>query len=532
MLAYLLGTNYKTLGQFLYSGRRLYRSFEIPKKSGGVREITTPIKPLKEIQRNLKQLIEPYTSHREAAHGFIKGKSIVSNARRHVGKNFVFNLDLLDFFGSINFGRVKKLFESAPFRLPAQVATVMAQIVCFNNQLPQGAPTSPIISNLIAFKLDGNLTALARRAGVIYSRYADDLTFSSHSLSLLQNHGILTFDDNAQTKVGKDLKNLIKANGFEINVNKTRLQRRGQHQGVTGITVNKKINIPRSFVRKTASILYAISTWGSVNAEREHLEKYRVSSLSPRAKQRTFSKKGDLILKIAKGRVNYIRMVKGEACPVYRKLAYKLTVALGCPNEDFNKDWETCLAEAVYVLHNYHELRQGSCVLIEQLGFITNEHVLKGVTKSNFSGVVEITGPFDYRKKLPLISFVGVSDENDIALIDPGVHRNQPSLKIASSPDYRTGTKVIAIGFPNHTEGTPPEILSCTILGKTKFHKNDRYILSCNIHHGFSGGAVVNLDGEVVGIVSNGNEVGAQKSVGNMFIPIEDVVRAVNHLVN
>ncbi|WP_220025589.1 reverse transcriptase domain-containing protein [Idiomarina fontislapidosi] len=531
MLAYLLDTNYEALGSFLYSKRKLYRSFEIPKKSGGMREITTPIKPLKEIQRKLKPLIEPYTSHREAAHGFIEGKSIVSNASRHVRKNFVFNLDLLDFFGSINFGRVKRLFESAPFNLPAKVATVVAQIVCFDNQLPQGAPTSPLISNLIAFKLDGNLTALARRAGVNYSRYADDLTFSSNSLNLLKNHGILTIDESAQVKVGKDLKNIIKANGFDINVNKTRLQGRGQHQGVTGITVNRKVNVTRSFVRKTASILYSICKWGSANAEREHLKKYRTKSLSPRARQRTFLNEGDLILKIVKGRVNYIRMVKGEASPVYRRLAYRLTVALGCPNEDYNKDWETLLAESVYVLHNYYDSTQGSCVLIENLGFVTNKHVLKCVTTSNFEGHVVITGPFDYAKDLPLISFLGASDTNDVALICPSVHQHsQPSLKIASSPDYRKGTKVVAIGFPNHTEGTPPEILYCTIQGKTKFQKNDRYLLSCNIHHGFSGGAVLNLDGDVIGIVSNGNEVGARKSVGNMFIPIQDVAEALSHI--
>ena len=242
-LASLLGTDYTALGNLLYGKKVLYRTFEIPKKNGGVRKITSPIKPLKELQRKLKDFIEPHTAHREAAHGFIRNRSILSNAKRHVGKKHIFNIDLEDFFGSVNFGRVKRLFECPPFNLTTQVATVVAQMVCYKNKLPQGAPTSPIISNMIAFKLDGNLTAMARDAKATYTRYADDLTFSCHSSKLLEKNGIIKFDKDGIALAGKSLLSIVKSNGFEINHSKTRLQTRGNHQGVTGVTVNEKPNV-------------------------------------------------------------------------------------------------------------------------------------------------------------------------------------------------------------------------------------------------------------------------------------------------
>ncbi|WP_083272951.1 reverse transcriptase domain-containing protein [Alteromonas confluentis] len=525
-LAHLLGTDYNSLGKLLYGKKTLYRAFDIVKKSGGVREITTPIPSLKVLQRKLKDLIEPFTSHREAAHGFIRKRGVLTNATRHVGKKHVLNTDLEDFFGTINFGRVKRLFESSPFELSSQVATVLAQIVCYKNRLPQGAPTSPIISNMIAFKLDGNLTSLARKAKSTYTRYADDLTFSCHSSMLLEKNGIIKFDKDNKAIAGKELVAIIKSNGFEINHQKTRLQSRGSHQGVTGITVNEKPNVSRTFIRKTSSILYAINRWGAEQAEEEHFAKYRRGYSPPRAQLRRKKKPGDLILKMVKGQVNYNRMIRGESCPVYRKLAYQLTIALGCPNEDLNKDWRSWIAESTFIVDNVEDICQGSCVLIKDIGFVSNQHVLNSITKSNFTANVTICDPYDYSRKYPLISLLKMSIEKDIALIDAGVHAlSLRGLEVAESPNYKIGTKVIAIGFPNHTEGTPPTILDCKIIGRTKWHHEPRIKVDSNIHHGFSGGAVVDLDGKVIGIVANGTAVGAPKAADNLFIPIETVAQ-------
>lgn len=525
-LASLLGTDYTALGNLLYGKKVLYCTFEIPKKNGGVRKITSPIKPLKDLQRKLKDFIEPHTAHREAAHGFIRNRSILSNAKRHVGKKHIFNIDLEDFFGSVNFGRVKRLFECSPFNLTTQVATVVAQMVCYKNKLPQGAPTSPIISNMIAFKLDGNLTAMARDAKATYTRYADDLTFSCHSSKLLEKNGIIKFDKDGIAQAGKSLLSIVKSNGFEINHSKTRLQTRGNHQGVTGVTVNEKPNVSRTFIRKTSSILHAIIKWGASKAEQEHFTKYRQGYIPPRAMLRKKKTPGDLILKIAKGRVNYIRMIRGESCPVYRRLAYNLTVALGVPNENLNKDWKDWIAESVFVINNYIDTFQGSCVLIKDIGFVTNQHVLSSISKSNFTGNVEISEPDDYNKKYPLVSLIKSCVTKDIALIDAGVHAlSLKGLDVSNTPNYKSGTTVIAIGYPNHTEGTPARVLECLIIGKTKWMGEPRIRVDTNFHHGFSGGVVIDLDGKVIGIVANGTAVGAAKAADNLFIPIETVIK-------
>jgi RNA-directed DNA polymerase len=150
-IAHLLEVEYGTLVYHLYvvAGSAKYTTFDIPKKSGGFRTISTPVTALKIIQRKLNQVLQCVYQHKASVHGFVCDRSIVTNASRHGRKRFVFNVDLNDFFPSINFGRVRGMFMASPYMLDPAVATVLAQICCFDNQLPQGAPTSPIVSNMI-----------------------------------------------------------------------------------------------------------------------------------------------------------------------------------------------------------------------------------------------------------------------------------------------------------------------------------------------------------------------------------------------
>ena len=189
-LAVLLGVWPSHLSYVLYvkPGPK-YTAFEIPKRGGGSRTIEAPNEALKHVQRQLYELlrdcmkeIQDRTNIQDhIAHGFVPRKSIVTNARRHRHRRWVFNIDLEDFFPSINFGRVRGfLLKNRDFELHESVATVIAQIACHNNALPQGSPCSPIFSNLIAHVMDIRLVHLASRAGCIYTRYADDLTFSTN----------------------------------------------------------------------------------------------------------------------------------------------------------------------------------------------------------------------------------------------------------------------------------------------------------------------------------------------------------------
>ncbi len=224
-IAELLEITEKQLIYYLYiiPEHQRYKRFEIPKKRGGTREIFAPATSLKIVQQKLNQVLQIVYKVKPSAHGFVPEKSILSNALPHVRKRFVLNLDLKDFFPSINFGRVRGLFMHRPYTRNHEVATTLAQICCFNGYLPQGAPSSPIVSNMICAKLDSELQRLAKEHRCTYTRYADDITISTSHL--IFPGGLAYFsDERGRVEIGDELKTIIKDNWFEINELKNRLQ--------------------------------------------------------------------------------------------------------------------------------------------------------------------------------------------------------------------------------------------------------------------------------------------------------------------
>lgn len=249
----------KKLSYVLYIKKieNLYTSFKIPKKSGGERTINTPSTDLKDIQKNIVNLLwkQQTTFWNEnnikpnISHAFVKKKSIISNAYVHKNKRYVFNIDLEDFFDSFHFGRVRGFFEkNKNFLFPQNIATVLAQLTCYNSCLPQGAPSSPIITNLICNILDMRLLKIAKKFKLDYTRYADDLTFSTNDKYFLR--------DLEKFKIQTEA--IIKYSGFKINKKKTRLQYRDSRQVVTGLTVNKKVNVSRDFYKETRAMAYSL----------------------------------------------------------------------------------------------------------------------------------------------------------------------------------------------------------------------------------------------------------------------------------
>lgn len=260
-VASLLGVKPGMLSYELYKKPKagLYKKFEIPKRHGGTREILAPGPELKLLQHRLSQLlyecvneINAATGHVEdenhqgVAHGFKRYHTIMTNGRPHVARRYVFNVDLHDFFGSINFGRVRGFFmKDNNFTLHEDVATVLAQIACHENKLPQGSPCSPVISNLIGHSLDMLLVRLASSAGVTYTRYADDLTFSTNKKNFPSRIAVQLKEH--KWEPGHDLKRIVTRSGFSFNEAKTRMQYRDSRQEVTGLTVNRKVNVPATY---------------------------------------------------------------------------------------------------------------------------------------------------------------------------------------------------------------------------------------------------------------------------------------------
>lgn len=262
-LAALLGVSPAFLTKVLYKlgVNTQYHQFDITKKSGGIRTISAPSDELKDIQSKLSGLLLDCKDviHKNnkikctLSHGFERERSIITNAQIHRGKKNVLNLDLEDFFGSFNFGRVRGFFISnRDFRLDPHIATVIAQIACFNNVLPQGSPCSPVIANFITNILDIRLSRLAKKNGCSYTRYADDITLSTRRNAF--SYVIIKDLDNLI--LGSKLQGEIRRAGFFINDKKTRVQFKDSRQETTGLIVNKKVNVKSEYWRLTRAMAH------------------------------------------------------------------------------------------------------------------------------------------------------------------------------------------------------------------------------------------------------------------------------------
>ncbi len=273
-VAVLLGFKPAALAYILYvkPATLKYKKFEVPKRSGGTRNICAPLDDLKLLQRRLANLLQNCLDEITEAkapradrisHGFRRNRSIITNARQHRHRRYVLNLDLHDFFGSINFGRVRGLFlKHVRFQLDPKVATVLAQIACFENALPQGSPCSPVVSNFVGHILDIHLVSLAQRNGCLYSRYADDLTFSTNQPRFPSNIAMEGNSGRSNWKLGVELLHLIHLAGFQVNPNKTRMQYRNSRQEVTGLVVNEKVNVRREYRHNVRAMVHSLFTRG------------------------------------------------------------------------------------------------------------------------------------------------------------------------------------------------------------------------------------------------------------------------------
>lgn len=292
-----------------------YKQFRIRKKSGGIRQISAPkTRSFKLLLRYVNKMLAAVYTPSDYAMGFAEGRSVVTNADVHKGQNYVFNVDLKDFFPSIDQARVWKRLQLEPFCFKRPIANILAGLCATKLEmadgsvrfvLPQGAPTSPIITNMICDTLDRRLAGLAKRFGLRYSRYADDITFSSMH-NVYQEAGDFR----------KELKRIIEGQGFVMNESKTRLQKLGSRQEVTGVIVSRKLNVTQEYAREIRNILYIWDRYGYDAAFNKFVPQYR--------KEKSPEKKRILdMVNVLNGRLMYLKMVKGENDSVYVRLKTK-----------------------------------------------------------------------------------------------------------------------------------------------------------------------------------------------------------------
>jgi RNA-directed DNA polymerase len=266
-LATAMGVELKEL-RFLAFNRKVstvshYQKFYMPKKSGGKRQISAPMPRLKKLQHWVLENILNKVPLHDAVNGFAVNRSIVTNAQPHIGKELVLNMDVKDFFPSIHFKRVKGLLQRLGY---SQKISTIISLICTeaatdevaidgknyfvqkgNRVLPQGAPSSPAITNILCYKLDKRLQGLATKLNCNYTRYADDVSFSGGK------------DVDAQQLVWR-IKKIMQDEGFTVHPDKIRIMRKGTQQEVTGVVVNKELSVSRKKLRAFRALLHNIKT--------------------------------------------------------------------------------------------------------------------------------------------------------------------------------------------------------------------------------------------------------------------------------
>jgi len=300
-----------------------YNGFLIPKKQKGkFRIINAPNDRLKEILTAINYLLSANYHPKLYITGFVKGCSVVTNAAIHTKQNFVYNIDLYDFFGSINYNQVVKSLKEAPYFYSDRIASTIAGLTCIkvNNSvcLAQGAPASPILSNLVCKKMDHELYDLSLQYNIKYSRYADDITFSGNS-------NIFTF----QGDFYKKLEQIINKNGFRINLDKVRILSNKVRQEVTGLIVNERVNVSQSYIKDIRNLLYIWDRYGYKQAYLRFFVKHKPKYL---AKHKIIP----YFIHYLKGKLNYLSLVRGKEDRSYLKFRHQFDQLLLRKNNSFN----------------------------------------------------------------------------------------------------------------------------------------------------------------------------------------------------
>lgn len=282
-----------------------YKHFYIPKPGGKKRLIETPAPALKRLQKAIAFHLQGVYQHflPDASYGFIMAtadepnvRNIYSNALRHVGKKWVLNIDLEDFFHNIKIEKVRKTFQNAPFNFSKNASLRIAQLLTFQSRLPQGAPTSPVISNIVAIQLDKKLEELAEMHGWVYTRFVDDMTFSANK----------KFEEiHTQT-----IRNIIVGEGFKINENKVRITREKDEPEITGLILkNGKPDISPQYIK---GLKKDIDLFHELTSPRTLERGIFPSKLLWRFRQSLM------------GQINFVKFVKGEDHKTYFKLKRRL----------------------------------------------------------------------------------------------------------------------------------------------------------------------------------------------------------------
>jgi RNA-directed DNA polymerase len=527
-----------------------YRAFVIKRRDGGSRLIQEPRLAVKELQlKALAFMKQHQDDSKPCVHGFVKGRSILTNAEAHCDRQptFVLNIDLTDFFPSITFFRVRGALQKAPFGFSHEVSTVLAHLCTLNGTLPQGAPTSPYLANLVCRSLDRDLMRLAQRHQAFYTRYADDITisFSVRKAANLPK-SICEFDGGALT-LGDELRALIQSHSFAINDKKSRISSRRTRQEVTGLVINEFPNVRRQFVDPVRGALNAWEKHGYLAAQRRWEERI-ANSVSMPLKQQVWSRQTRIgsppqLSHYIWGKLLFIKMVRRENDPLYNRLAelYNGLVARDrekvegfvAPTLPVHFEVESAdhAAKALYVIEWWRDVQvpgksagETEPVVVQGTAFayrrndllITCEHVLRGelgAAKFDFD---------DVKADVLVAQNIATGTESPVTILHSDTARDLAVLSLDNparnmrhfvrGTDLAVATdQVWLLGFPNWTPKRPQSIEHTTISSVFTKGGLKRFEISNMIRKGNSGGPVTTKAFGLLGVAQEG----AKQDEGN-----------------
>ncbi len=398
---------------------------------------------------------------------------------------------------------------AVPYDLPAEVATVLAQIATWRNSLPQGAPTSPIIANMICSRMDTQLQRLARRNNCRYTRYADDLTFST--LGKRFPGSICTKKATDQGEIvepGAELRRLIEDNGFMINSSKVRLQAHTEHQEVTGITVNKFPNVDRRFVRQIRAMLHAWAKYGHEAAQAEYLAKYDFQG-----RRGPYKEKPKFSI-VVKGKIDFLSMVRGKTDPIYQNFLGEFNRLQGGRKKKAVHLKPPEIMSQLWILECESDCYQGTAFDLDGVGTVTCAHVLERNSKAFRS--------YDTATKYP-VKVTHKDEDLDLAVLIVEGAPTGPAFKAGDPGMLKVLEPVSIAGFPNYRTFDSGVIRVGEIAG-FRYHASIRRImLSCSVVAGTSGSPILNRRNEIVGVAVTGadREDLVDKTENHAAIPID-----------
>ena len=478
LLAYL-GVSKAEIKKIWWFRSRMYSHFDISKSNGKKRIISAPDRRLKMIQRKIAESLTGIYRPRTSVHGFAQGRSVKSNAMTHLRRRYIINIDLKDFFPSITEKRVFGLLQS--IGVDDGVAKIIVRICCNQEHLPQGAPSSPIISNMICFRLDKSLMEFAKAHRLLYTRYADDITFSSYQPPSAVFQGARPPSGKLELgNLSERLMRIISGNGFELNPDKLYYADKNARRTVTGLKINEGLNIDRRYIRNIRATLFKIEIKGVTAVEEELRYRFR---------------KNCSLQAHLHGKIAWVGFVKGRSDPVFRGLATRYNSYFKSDHIKIRPAPNEVRDRAVWVLE--HNDNQGTAFFLNGIGLITASHCVK---EANNIILFHPSKPSNYFK-------VTVSHEckyRDLALLSHTIPEIE-YFELASSTEIPSvGSNTVALGFPSYGLGDKLNIRPGTISSKTVKSAVDYLEVTQKLSQGMSGGPLLNNADEVIGVIHKG----------------------------